>query len=76
MSITGINTRNQFRGKVVAIHRSPVVSEIEIETPAGIVSAVVTSSSIERLGLRVGDHAAALFKATEVMVAKLSDLHD
>lgn len=75
MSITGINTRNQFRGKVVAIHRSPVVSEIEIETPAGIVSAVVTSSSIERLGLRVGDNAAALFKATEVMVAKLSDLH-
>lgn len=75
MSIAGINTRNQFRGKVVAIHRSPVVSEIEIETPAGIVSAVVTSSSIERLGLRVGDNAAALFKATEVMVAKLSDLH-
>lgn len=76
MSITGINTRNQFRGKVVAINRSPVVSEIEIETQAGIVSAVVTSSSIERLGLRVGDNAAALFKATEVMVAKLSDLHD
>lgn len=75
MSITNINTRNQFRGKVVAIHRSPVVSEIEIETPAGIISAVVTSSSIERLGLRVGDNAAALFKATEVMVAKLSDLH-
>lgn len=75
MSIAGINTRNQFRGKVVAIHRSPVVSEIEIETPAGIVSAVVTTSSIDRLGLRVGDAAAALFKATEVMVAKLSDLH-
>lgn len=71
MSISGVNTRNQFRGKVVAIHRSPVVSEIEIETPAGFISAVVTSSSIERLGLRIGDEALALFKATEVMVAKL-----
>lgn len=73
MSISGVNTRNQFRGKVVAIHRSPVVSEIEIETPAGLISAVVTSSSIERLGLRIGDEALALFKATEVMVAKLGD---
>ena len=40
-------------------------------TAAGIVSAVVTTSSIERLSLRVGDEAVALFKATEVMVAKL-----
>ncbi len=74
MSITGINTRNQFKGRVVAINRSPVVSEIEIETPAGFVAAVVTTSSIERLGLRVGDNALALFKATEVMVAKLADI--
>jgi molybdopterin-binding protein len=71
MSISGINTRNQFRGTIVAIHRSPVVSEVEIETSAGIISAVVTSSSVERLNLAVGDSALALFKATEVLVAKL-----
>ncbi|MEC8848840.1 MAG: TOBE domain-containing protein, partial [Pseudomonadota bacterium] len=39
--------------------------------PAGIVSAVVTTQSVERLGLKVGDEALALFKATEVLVAKL-----
>ncbi len=71
MSIAGVNTRNQFKGRIVGINRSPVVSEIEIETAAGIVNAVVTTSSIERLGLRIGDEALALFKATEVMVAKL-----
>lgn len=71
MSIGAINTRNQFRGHVVAIHRGDVVSEVEIETPAGIVGAIVTSSSIDRLNLRVGDETLALFKATEVMIAKL-----
>ncbi|HEY1075439.1 MAG TPA: TOBE domain-containing protein [Fontimonas sp.] len=72
MTISSINTRNQFKGRVVAINRSPVVSEIEIETAGGIVSAIVTTSSIERMSLRVGDEALALFKATEVMVAKLA----
>ncbi len=71
VSISAVNTRNQFRGLVVAIHRGDVVSEVEIETPAGIVGAIVTSSSIERLNLHIGDEALALFKATEVMIAKL-----
>ena len=71
MSISAVNTRNQFRGLVVAIHRGDIVSEVEIETPAGIVGAIVTSSSIERLNLHIGDEALALFKATEVMIAKL-----
>ncbi|HJQ57083.1 MAG TPA: TOBE domain-containing protein [Vineibacter sp.] len=71
MSVTTINTRNQFKGTVAAIHRSPVVSEIEVETPAGIISAVVTTSSIDRLNLRVGDAALAVFKATDVLVAKI-----
>ncbi|HXG28058.1 MAG TPA: TOBE domain-containing protein, partial [Nevskiales bacterium] len=68
---TKINTRNQFKGTVVAINRGDVVSEVEIETAAGIVSAVVISSSIDRLGLRIGDPAIALFKATEVLVGTI-----
>lgn len=71
MSIRAINTRNQFRGNVVGINRGEVVSEVEIETEAGIIGAIVTSSSIDSLDLRVGDTALALFKATEVLVAKL-----
>lgn len=70
-AVTAINTRNQFKGTIVGINRGDVVSEIEIETAAGVVSAVVTSSSIGRLNLRLGDTALALFKATEVLVAKV-----
>jgi molybdopterin-binding protein len=71
MSQTSINTRNQFKGRVVAIHRGDVMAEVEIETPMGIISSVVTSRSIDRLGLEVGDSALALFKAVDVLVAKI-----
>ena len=72
MSITAINTRNQFRGTIVGINRGQIVSEVEIETAAGIVGAIVTSSLIDNLRLRIGDEALAIFKATEVLVAKLN----
>lgn len=72
MSIAAVNTRNQFSGKVINISVGQIVSEVEIETPAGVISAVVTTSSINNLGLKIGDPALALFKATEVMVAKLN----
>jgi molybdopterin-binding protein len=70
MTIT-VNTRNQFRGTVVHINDGPIVSEVELETQAGIITAVVTSSSIRSVDLRVGDEAVALFKATEVLIGKL-----
>jgi molybdopterin-binding protein len=72
VSIVSVNTRNQFKGSIVTIHRGEIVSEIEIETAAGIINAVVTTSSIERLNLRLGDEAMALFKATDVLIAKLN----
>jgi len=34
---------------------------------------VITTTSVDRLGLRVGDTALALFKAVDVLVAKLED---
>ena len=71
MSFKAINARNQFRGTIVRINDGPVVSEVEIETGAGIVAAVVTSSSLRNLNLRVGQDAVAIFKATEVMIATL-----
>jgi len=67
MSITGVNTRNQLRGTVVNIRRGSVVSEVEIETAVGIVSAVVTTSSVDRLPLREGDPALALFVGLRVL---------
>ncbi|HEY4068283.1 MAG TPA: molybdopterin-binding protein [Burkholderiaceae bacterium] len=72
MSITAINVRNQFRGKIKEIIEGPVVSEIDVETPSGLlVTSVITTRSIKQLGLVVGKEVIALVKATEVSIASL-----
>ena len=71
MPIAAINARNQFCGKVVEIIRGPVLSEVDVETAAGIVTSVITTRSIDSLDLKVGEDVLAIFKSTEVMIAKL-----
>lgn len=71
MSIQAINVRNQFRGQLKEIIRGDVLSEIDVETPAGIVTSVITTRSVDSLGLKIGSEVVALVKATEVSIAKL-----
>lgn len=60
--------RNQFKGKVVEVVKGPVMSEVDVETAAGVVTAVITSRSLERLALSVGTEVVALAKATDVAI--------
>ena len=71
MSIQAINVRNQFKGKIKEIIRGAVVSEIDVQTPWGIVTSVITTRSVDDLNLQVGSEVVALVKSTEVSIAKL-----
>lgn len=71
MSIAAINARNQFKGSVKEIIRGPVVSEVDVATAAGIVTSVITTRSIDALDLKIGTEVLAIFKSTEVLLAKL-----
>lgn len=71
MSIQAINVRNQFRGRIKEIVRGDVVSEVDVETPAGIVTSVITTRSVDELGLKPGTAVVALVKSTEVSIATL-----
>jgi len=72
MSIAAINVRNQFRGKVREIVEGPVVSEVDVETPQGLlVTSVITTRSVRELGLAPGKEVIALVKSTEVSLATL-----
>jgi len=71
MAIHAINVRNQFRGRIKEIVPGPVVSEVDVETGIGIVTSVITTRSINELGLQVGTEVLALVKATEVSIAKI-----
>ena len=72
LSILAVNARNQFRGKVNEIIEGPVVSEVDVETPSGlIVTSVITTRSVKELGLVPGKEVIALVKSTEVSIATL-----
>lgn len=71
MSIVAINARNQIQGRVKEIVAGPVLSEVDVETPAGLITSVITTRSIRDLELEVGSEVLAVFKSTEVLLAKL-----
>ena len=62
--------RNRLPGTIETIVSDKVVSEIVIRTAAGEVTSVITTSSVQRMNLKVGDQVFAIIKATEVSVEK------
>lgn len=71
MAIQSINVRNQFHGKVKEIIEGPVLSEVDVQTPSGIVTSVITTRSVKELDLKPGSEVIAFVKSTEVSIAKL-----
>ena len=74
MSIAAVNARNQFRGKIVEIVDGPVVSEVDVQTEGGIITATITTRSIKHLRLTVGSEVLALVKSSDVVIATLREL--
>lgn len=71
MVIHAINSRNQLQGRIVEIVLGPVVSEVDVETSSGILTSIITTRSIKNLNLQVGSEVLAVFKATDVLIAKI-----
>ncbi len=71
MSISSLNPRNQFRGAIFEIKRGDIISEVVVQTPAGVVTSLVSTSAVNELGLQVGNEVIAFVKATDVALAKL-----
>ena len=65
-----ISLRNRLKGTVREIVSDKVVTEVIIETPAGMISAVITTRSVEELGLKIGDSCEAIIKATNVSIER------
>ena len=66
----GVSARNKLPGQVKGVKLGQVMAEITLKVGENEVVAVVTKTSAERLGLKVGDEAYVLVKATEIMVGK------
>jgi molybdopterin-binding protein len=66
-----ISARNHFRGVVRSVETDGLLAKVEIDVtePARVV-AIITRESAEELGLKPGSSAAAVVKATSVMVER------
>ncbi|TVQ08603.1 MAG: transporter [Leptolyngbya sp. DLM2.Bin27] len=65
-----ISARNTMKGTVKSVAPGMVTTEIVLEVAPGLeVTSVITKSSAENLGLKVGDTAYAVVKASDVIVA-------
>src|SRR5690606_41484396 len=69
MGIQSINARNQFRGRIKEIILGPVLSEVDVDAPAGTVTSVITTRSGKELELQVRTGVLAFGAATAVAVA-------
>jgi molybdopterin-binding protein len=77
MAIVAVNARNQFRGRIIEIVEGPVISEVDVQTDGGIVTATITTRSIKHLKLTVGSQVLALIKSSDVVIATLRNTnHD
>ncbi len=65
-----LSARNRLAGTIKEINFGQVMAEITLKIGENDMVAVLTKKSAERLGLKVGDNAFALIKATEVMIGK------
>ncbi len=67
----GLSARNQLRGTIVGLKKAGLLCEVVLRLPDGqIITAIITESSANRLGLRKGREASAIIKATEVMIQR------
>ena len=65
-----VSIRNHLKGTIKEIISDKVMSEIDIKTAAGPITAIITTRSVKHLKLKKGDTVRAMIKATEVAVEK------
>ena len=65
-----LSARNQIKGKIVEVRRGATTAHVRIDIGNGvIVTSSITNEAVDELGLKAGDNAIAVIKASDVMVA-------
>ena len=69
-----VSGRNKLVGTVSAVKRDMILAQVylDLDPVEHKITAVITRDALDELGLKVGDKAVALMKATEVMIIKES----
>lgn len=65
-----ISARNRLKGKITEVNKGATTAHVKIDVGGTIVTAAITNEAVDELGLKVGDQAYAVIKASDVMVGK------
>ena len=65
-----ISGRNQLVGRITSVRIEGLLAKVTLDISGQQVTAIITRDSCVDLGLKAGDTAAALIKATEVMIIR------
>jgi molybdopterin-binding protein len=64
-----ISARNVIRGRVSEIRKGATTSIVHLDCNGVAITASITNEAVEDLGLAEGQEAAAVIKASDVMIA-------
>ncbi|HWD60514.1 MAG TPA: molybdopterin-binding protein [Stellaceae bacterium] len=65
-----LSARNQIRGTIAEVRKGQTTAHVRIDIGNGIViTSSITNQAVDELGLKAGDKAVAVIKASDVMVA-------
>jgi len=68
-----VSGRNQLIGKIVNVQIEGLLAQVVLAIGNQQVTAIITADGARELQLKKGDTAAALVKATEVMIERIDD---
>jgi len=68
--IMDISARNQLNARIKGIKQGDTISEVVLDIGGQEMCSTITTGSVNRLGLKVGDNVYALVKASSVMLMK------
>ena len=69
--IRRVSGRNQLVGRIDAVRISGLMAEVKISIGDQQITSIITASSAREMNLKPGQTAAALIKATEVMILRI-----
>lgn len=66
-----LSARNLLKGRVLEVQKGQTTAHVRIEIGENaVITASITNEAVDDLGLKVGDEATAIIKASDVLVGK------
>jgi molybdopterin-binding protein len=63
-----LSARNQLKGKILEVTKGQTTSHVRIDVGGAVVTASITNEAVDQLGLKPGQDAYAVIKASDVMI--------